>query len=171
MTDPALAIDRMPSPIGDIVIVTDDTSLLAVEFDDGDGRIEAHLTRHFPNRPLVPTRDPLGMTSRMAAYLGGDMAAFNGVKVAPTGTEFQRGVWLALRDIPAGSTESYRDLANRVGRSKGFRAIGMANSRNPIAVVLPCHRVIGADGTLTGYAGGLDRKAWLLKHEGASFRG
>ena len=170
MTDLALSIDRMPSPIGDIVIVTDDTALLAIDFDDGDGRIEAHLARHFPDKPLVPTHDPLGMTSRMAAYLGGDMTAFDGVKVAPTGTDFQRGVWLALRDIPAGSTESYRDLAHRVGRTKGFRAVGMANSRNPIAVVLPCHRVIGANGTLTGYAGGLDRKAWLLKHEGASFR-
>ncbi|MBW7935431.1 MAG: methylated-DNA--[protein]-cysteine S-methyltransferase, partial [Gemmatimonadaceae bacterium] len=87
--------------------------------------------------------------------------------LAPTGTAFQQRVWKALREVPFGKTASYGDIARRIGNPKGVRAVGLANGRNPISIVVPCHRVIGSDGSLTGYGGGLDRKQWLLRHEGA----
>jgi methylated-DNA-[protein]-cysteine S-methyltransferase len=103
----------------------------------------------------------------LADYYAGRRAALGDLVLAPAGTPFQRRVWAALREIPHGTTTTYGRLAARVGRPRGARAVGLANNRNPLAIVVPCHRVVGADGTLTGYAGGLDKKAWLLAHEGA----
>ncbi len=165
-----LWIDRVPSPIGELLVVTDETSLVALEFDDTEARMTPHIARYFKGADVVPRVDPLGMSRRMRAYLAGDLAAFDGAAVDPGGDGFQRRVWLALREIPPGETISYGALAARLGNPTASRAVGMANSRNPIAIVLPCHRVIGANGALTGYAGGLHRKTWLLRHEGALAR-
>jgi methylated-DNA-[protein]-cysteine S-methyltransferase len=163
-----LWIDRVPSPIGELLVVTDERSLVALEFDDTEARMTPHIARYFTGAAVIPQSDPLGMCSRLRGYLAGDLEAFDGAAVDPGGDGFQRRVWLALRDIPPGETISYGALATRLGNPKASRAVGMANSRNPIAIVLPCHRVIGANGTLTGYAGGLHRKTWLLQHEGAA---
>jgi methylated-DNA-[protein]-cysteine S-methyltransferase len=101
----------------------------------------------------------------MAAYFGGDLAAIDALPVATGGTEFQRAVWDELRRIPCGGSISYSELARRIGRPAAIRAVGLANGANPIGIVVPCHRVIGANGTLTGYGGGIERKRWLLAHE------
>lgn len=109
--------------------------------------------------------DPHGLTTAIAAYFSGDLHAIDEISVATAGTAFQRTVWRALRDIPCGTTISYGELARRIGKPDAVRAVGTANGANPIGVVVPCHRVIGANGTLTGYGGGLHRKRWLLDHE------
>jgi len=103
---------------------------------------------------------------QLTAYFASELKEFD-LPLAANGTEFQRRVWQALEDIPFGRTESYGELAARVGNPKGSRAVGLANGRNPISIVVPCHRVIGANGALTGYGGGLERKLWLLRHEGS----
>src|SRR5690606_4692756 len=110
---------------------------------------------------------PRAVRTAVSAYFGGDLTALDGLTVQTGGTDFQRSVWTALRAIPAGQTRSYGQLAAAIGSPKAVRAAGLANGQNPIAVIVPCHRVIGANGTLTGYAGGLERKRWLLAHEGA----
>ena len=107
------------------------------------------------------------MRDRLKAFFAGDLAAILEIPVESAGTPFQRKVWSVLRKIPAGETWTYTEVAARAGRPAAVRAAGAANGLNPISVVVPCHRVIGADGSLTGYGGGLDRKRWLLKHEGA----
>jgi methylated-DNA-[protein]-cysteine S-methyltransferase len=105
--------------------------------------------------------------TRLRAYFDGDLEALATIAVAPEGTPFHLRVWEALRTIPVGTTCSYRELAERIGQRTAVRAVGLANGRNPVAIVIPCHRVIGSDGTLVGYGGGLPRKRWLLEHEGA----
>jgi methylated-DNA-[protein]-cysteine S-methyltransferase len=105
------------------------------------------------------------LTDRLAAYFAGDLFAVDAIETRTGGTPFQRAVWSALRPIPPGTTVSYGELARAIGRPAASRAVGAANGANPIAIVVPCHRVIGANRTLTGYGGGLARKAWLLEHE------
>jgi methylated-DNA-[protein]-cysteine S-methyltransferase len=116
---------------------------------------------------LTVATDPAGISSRLRAYFGGDLAALDAIEVDTGGTSFQQDVWRALREIPVGKTVSYGELARRIGRPSATRAVGLTNGLNPCAVVVPCHRVIGADGSLTGFGGGLHRKRWLLEHEGA----
>jgi O-6-methylguanine DNA methyltransferase len=144
---------RLPSPLGDLLAtIAADGSLIALAFDaPGD----AH------DAPSAALADAL------AAYFAGDLAAIDAIPVAPAGSAFQNRVWALLRAIPAGETRSYGDLAQALGQPGAARAVGLANGANPIAIVIPCHRVIGANGTLTGYAGGMARKSWLLRHEGA----
>lgn len=126
--------------------------------------------RYYGAYSLRPTRDA-GPTSRaLDAYFAGDLAALDGIPVRMPGTEFQTSVWTALRRIPVGTTVSYSGLAQQVGRQAGCRAVGFANGANPVGIVVPCHRVIGADGGLTGYGGGIERKRWLLEHEGAKLK-
>jgi methylated-DNA-[protein]-cysteine S-methyltransferase len=119
---------------------------------------------------LHDAEDPGGASGAVRAYLGGDMSALDDLAVDTGGTPFQERVWAELRRIPAGATITYGELARRVGQPTASRAVGHANSLNPVAIVVPCHHVIGADATLTGYAGGLDRKRWLLQHEGVQLR-
>ena len=126
------------------------------------------LARHAPGARLVPGRAPEAVRAAVQAYFGGDVRALDAVVVKTGGTAFQRAVWAALRAIPAGQTRSYGQLAVSIGAPKAVRAAGLANGQNPIAVIVPCHRVIGANGTLTGYAGGVERKRWLLRHEGVA---
>jgi len=160
--------DTLASPLGNIAILAHETALCAVHFGDMDDRLLGFLRRRFNDLRLIDRPDPLGATSRLRAYFAGDIGAIDGLPADGGGTEFQRRVWSALREIPAGATATYGELACRIGAPRACRAVGLANGSNPIAIVVPCHRVIGSNGTLTGYGGGLDRKRWLLDHEHAS---
>lgn len=125
------------------------------------------LGQHYGDYTLGDGAAPASLTQALEAYFEGRIDALAGLEVATGGTPFQRRVWMALRAIPAGRTISYGKLAATLGVASASRAAGSANGANPIAIVVPCHRVIGANGTLTGYAGGLSRKRWLLDHENA----
>ncbi len=156
--------ERVPSPIGTILLVSDGKVLHALDFEDFEDRALRLLQRYHGPCELVPGRGA-GLAERIAGYFGGDLAALDAIPVHTGGSAFQRRVWSALRGIPVGSTMSYGRLAAAIGAPTASRAVGLANGANPIALVLPCHRVIGANGSLTGYGGGLSRKAWLLRHE------
>lgn len=154
--------DSLPTPVGPLSIVSDDREhLRAIYWDVDVSGLEQRL-----HADLVDTRDAGGFTSALADYFSGRLDAIDHLAVFASGTPFQKQVWTALRTIPLGTTISYRQLAERIGRPAAVRAVGTANGSNPISIVVPCHRVIGADNSLTGYGGGLERKAWLLQHEG-----
>jgi methylated-DNA-[protein]-cysteine S-methyltransferase len=165
-----LAIDRIDTPIGELVVVADrDGNLRAIDWTDHEERMVRLLRRQYGEATVIePARDPNGLASAMRAYFAGDTGAIDGLPAKTEGTEFQQSVWRALRTIPCGTTLSYAQLAQRIGRPSAVRAVGLANGSNPISIVVPCHRVIGSDGTLTGYGGGIERKRWLLAHEGAA---
>ena len=164
----AFTLDRIASPLGEVLLVTDaDGAVRAFDFTDYEPRMRKLLTRHYGEVVLTPGRAPEAIRAAVAAYFGGDARALDGLKVKTGGTDFQRSVWAALRTIPAGETWSYGQLASAIGKPAAVRAVGLANGANPIGVIVPCHRVVGANGTLTGYAGGLERKRWLLAHEKA----
>jgi methylated-DNA-[protein]-cysteine S-methyltransferase len=159
--------DRIPSPLGDIIVVSDGENLRALDFDDYEGRMHTLLARHYGAVALKRKANPGGISDVVRRYFAGEFDAINEVKVATRGTPFQRQVWAHLRRVPRGTTWSYRELARSIERPTASRAVGMANGSNPIAIVVPCHRVIGSNGSLTGYGGGMERKRWLLAHEGA----
>ncbi len=163
-----LWIDRIESPIGQIAIVVNENSLCALDFDDYEARMMALLAQRYESVELVPQSNPLGITECLQAYLAGDLTSLKDIPVRMGGTVFQQQIWSKLREIPVGETWTYGQLAKSIDRPTASRAVGMANSLNPIAIVVPCHRVIGAKGKLTGYAGGIDRKRWLLQHEECS---
>lgn len=166
-----LTLDRVATPVGEVLLVTDAAGAVrALDFSDYEARMTRLLARHAPGAAVVEGRAPETVRSAVEAWFGGDLTALDGLTVRTGGSEFQRKVWAALRDIPTGETRSYGQLAAAIGSPKAVRAAGLANGQNPVAVIVPCHRVIGANGTLTGYAGGLERKRWLLKHEGAAVR-
>ena len=165
-----LALDRLDSPAGPIVVVAHAGGLVAVDFGEPEDRLWAMLRRRFGSIEVEPAADPLGATSALRAYLAGRLDAIDALPVDAGGTPFQQVCWAALRTIPAGTTWSYRQLALAIGRPSAMRAVGLANGANPVGIVVPCHRVIGADGSLTGYGGGLPRKRWLLEHEGVLLR-
>jgi methylated-DNA-[protein]-cysteine S-methyltransferase len=162
-----LLMDRIESPIGTIVILVDDGKMCALDFAGYEERMMKLLKRRYHEFELKKIDDPFGFSTRVKNYLAGDFASLNAIPVSTGGTPFQQQVWTALREIRAGETYTYSQLAAKIGKPKATRAVGMTNSLNPIAIVLPCHRVVGANASLTGYAGGLDRKHWLLEHEGA----
>jgi methylated-DNA-[protein]-cysteine S-methyltransferase len=164
-----LTIDRIPTPIGTALVVTDGFGVLrAFNWTDYEDRMTAWIGRRYPKAALAEGRGPLRAT--FAAYFAGETDAFNAVAWEGAGTAFQREVWAALCTVPAGETLSYGQLAQRIGRPTAMRAVGLANGSNPVALIVPCHRIIGADGSLTGYGGGLRRKRWLLDHEGARYK-
>jgi methylated-DNA-[protein]-cysteine S-methyltransferase len=166
-----LKLDRIATPAGEALVMWDAAGALRVfDWTGYEARMQRLLARHYG--PVTPTtgRAPDHIRKPLAAYFDGDLAAIDALPVATGGTEFQRTVWAALRDIPAGRTESYGQLAARIGKPAAVRAVGLANGANPIGLIVPCHRVIGANGSLTGYGGGIERKRWLLNHEGAAFR-
>lgn len=163
-------LDRLETPLGQMLVVCDARGRLrAVDWSDFEARMQRLLERHYGQAGLRlrDGRAPERIRHAIERYFAGDLQALDGIETATAGTAFQREVWAALRQIPAGATESYGQLAARLGRPKAVRAVGLANGANPIGVVVPCHRVIGADKSLTGYGGGLPRKRWLLSHEGA----
>jgi len=166
-----LSLDRLPSPIGTILLVCGGDALRALDFGDDEDRIRRLLDRHYREYRLVPGRAPATIRSRIEGYFEGEFTSLDRVPVETGGTPFQRLVWSALREVPAGTTVTYGHLATRIGRPRATRAVGMANGSNPVPIVVPCHRVIGANGALTGYGGGLDRKRWLLSHERALLAG
>ena len=165
-----LALDEVKSPIGTVLVVADADVLVGLDFADCRGRAERLLRRRLGAYELVRQRDPGGLAGRVRAYFRGELDAFEGVPVETRGTPFQQRVWRALRRIPPGSTRSYGELAATLRMPRASRAVGTANGSNPIALVLPCHRVIGSDGALHGYAGGVERKRWLLRHEGVEVK-
>jgi len=163
-----LLAERAASPLGDFVIVSDALGRVrAADWVSHQARMMSLLARQFRRCSFEIVDGPASAASRaLAAYFAGDVAAIDGLAVEAAGTAFQSAVWQALRQIPAGQAITYRELAHRVGRPRAIRAAGAANGANPISIIVPCHRVIGADGGLTGYGGGVERKRWLLAHEG-----
>lgn len=163
-----LILDRLASPVGEVLLVVDaGGAVRALDFHDYEDRLRRLLRLHYGVVVLTEGRAPEAVRRAVEAYFAGDLAAFDAIRVETGGTVFQRAVWRALRDIPAGETRTYGQLAQAVGSPSAVRAVGLANGANPVGVIVPCHRVIGANGTLTGYAGGLERKRWLLAHEAA----
>lgn len=166
-----LTIDRLPTPVGTALVVTDEAGVLrAFNWTDYEASMRAWLGKHYPAARLVEGTSPGPVRQAFLAYFAGDGRALSSVPWAACGTAFQLKVWEALCTIPAGETLSYAGLAERIGRPTAVRAVGLANGSNPVAVVVPCHRVIGSDGSLTGYGGGLPRKRWLLELEGARLK-
>ncbi len=162
------------TPIGPLTLLAHGERLVGLGFGAGpepDGGLMAQLARRGGPLELRPHRDAAGAASRLVRYFAGELAALDEQPVELLGTPFQIDVWGALRGIPFGRTWTYAELAARIGRPRAVRAAGAANGANPVALFVPCHRVIAADGTLWGYGGGLERKAWLLRHEGATFVG
>jgi len=164
MTD--LHLDRIPTAVGTITIAVHGGTLCALDFVDAEGMRE-RLAQRFDAPHFVDADDPAGHASRLREYFAGRLDALDDIPVDPAGTPFQRQVWKALREIPCGETRSYRDIAVAIDNDGAVRAVGSANRRNPIGIVIPCHRVVNADNRLGGYAGGLVNKRWLLQHEGA----
>ncbi len=163
-------LDRLATPIGELLIVADtEGRLRAIDWSDHENRMHRLLDRYYGagRYTISAARVAGGLAKAMGAYFAGDIAVIDSLPVETTGTPFQRNVWQTLRGIRAGTTISYAELARRIGSPRAVRAAGLANGQNPVGVVLPCHRVIGSNGTLTGYGGGLPRKKWLLEHEGA----
>ncbi|HVX62078.1 MAG TPA: methylated-DNA--[protein]-cysteine S-methyltransferase [Pirellulales bacterium] len=147
-----------PSPLGELLLLSDGESLSGLYF-------AGHRRGPAPGADWRRDKGPFKQVEdELARYFAGESCEFN-VRLAPRGSEFQREVWNELRRIPPGATLTYAQLAARIGRPKAVRAAGAANARNPISIIVPCHRVVGARGALTGYAGGLERKEWLLRHE------
>lgn len=165
----SISFMTMPSPIGELTLAANDAGLVAVYFERNryqptrDERLNwrpASASATGQSRVLASARDQL------EAYFAGSLTAFD-LPLAASGTPFQHQVWAELRKIPFGALESYGGLARKLGDAGAARAVGAANGRNPIPIIVPCHRVVGADGSLTGFGGGIERKRWLLEHEGA----
>jgi len=159
--------DEFDSPIGRIVFASNGCGICALDFAEYEKRMDALLTRRFGSYSFKRNSDPLNLKARLRRYFDGDLRAFEAESVNSNGSAFQEQVWKALRTIPAGATWTYGQLAAKLSRPNSARAVGHANSLNPVGIIVPCHRVIGASSALTGYAGGLERKQWLLRHEGA----
>jgi methylated-DNA-[protein]-cysteine S-methyltransferase len=160
-----LFVDRMPTPVGNLFLVWEGDCLRALDFGDYEDRFHRLLQVHYGKYHSTEARAPESIRGALASYFQGEITAIDRVPVQTNGTPFQLQVWKALREIPAGETTAYGELAVRIGNPRASRAVGLANGSNPIGIVVPCHRVIGANGKLTGYGGGLDRKRWLLEHE------
>jgi len=167
MSEPLhLIIDRIDTPIGEMLIIADhDGNLRAVDWTDHEARMLDLLRRYYGANGFKLEAGKYPSADAIHRYFAGDLTALDTLPVETAGTPFQRAVWRALRDIPCGETVSYGKLALKIGAPRAVRAVGLANGSNPVGVVVPCHRVIGADGSLTGYGGGIDRKRWLLEHE------
>lgn len=168
---PILYQARIASPLGRLRLVHDEQHRIrALDFDDYEGRmlrlLRLHLGRPGEDFTLMDGKADPAFGDALGAYFSGDLTALDTLPTHTGGSPFQRTVWEALRTIPAGRTMSYGELASAIGRPKAVRAVGLANGANPIAIIVPCHRVIGANHSLTGYGGGLERKRWLLAHEG-----
>jgi methylated-DNA-[protein]-cysteine S-methyltransferase len=160
-------LDRLQTPIGVALLVTDaDGVLRALDWEDYEPRMRQLLRLHYGAVNLEEALAPGEVRSALTGYFKGDLDRLNAIKWRVAGTPFQRKVWHALPQIPAGTTLSYGALAAHLGAPRAMRAVGHANGSNPISVVVPCHRLIGAGGSLVKYGGGLERKRWLLQHEG-----
>lgn len=165
---PPLRLDGLPTPIGEALLVIDAEGWLrALDWADHEARMRELLRRQGEPAPLVAGRAPEAVRGALDDYFAGRLDRLAAIAWRTGGTPFQRAVWAALGQIPPGATVSYGALAARLGCPRAVRAVGLANGANPVSLVVPCHRVIGSDGSLTGYGGGLARKRWLLAHEAA----
>lgn len=163
-----LRLERRASPLGTMLLVTDDNGALrALDFEDHEDRMRQLLRLHYGTVELMAGTAPMPVTDAINAYFEGEWQSLSGIPIETNGTAFQRSVWRALLDIPPGTTMGYGELAAQLGKPGASRAVGLANGANPVAIAVPCHRVIGKSGALTGYGGGVWRKQWLLTHEGA----
>ena len=160
MAATSVLYDVVPTPIERLVVASDGSAIVGVWMANAEPDDRRWADRCGADSLLDEAR------RQLTAYFAGRLKVFD-LPLAPNGTEFQRHVWTELTRIPFGATISYAQLARRVGNEAAVRAVGAANGRNPIPIIVPCHRVIGSDGSLTGFGGGLSRKQWLLKHEGA----
>jgi methylated-DNA-[protein]-cysteine S-methyltransferase len=166
-----LCLDRLDTPIGTALLVTNaDGALCALDWTDYESRLTTLLRRYYGSAELIDAAAPKKMRTALSRYFTGDLAQLDAITCHIPGTPFQNRVWTALRAIPAGTTLSYGTLAAQLGVPTATRAVGHANGANPLSVVVPCHRLIGANGSLTGYGGGLERKRWLLQHEGVEVK-
>jgi methylated-DNA-[protein]-cysteine S-methyltransferase len=161
-----VGIAHVASPVGPLTIAARGTRVCVLHFGADEDPVRRHLARCYPSETIQASDNPGGAVGALEAYFAGDLAALDRLEVELTGTPFQKRVWEALRGVPAGRTATYGDLARTIGAPAAVRAVGAANGANPVAVIIPCHRIIGSNGTLTGYGGGLERKRWLLEHEG-----
>src|ERR1700739_1261562 len=154
----SLSYTTMDSPIGELLLLGDGQALHGLYMQQGRHPVQCSPRWKRSPAALADVR------AQLREYFAGERTTFD-TPLTMRGSAFEQRVWSALREIPYGETASYGEIARRIGQPSAARAVGMANGRNPIAVIVPCHRVIGANGTLTGYGGGLDRKRWLLDHE------
>ncbi|MFA7639720.1 MAG: methylated-DNA--[protein]-cysteine S-methyltransferase [Parvibaculum sp.] len=159
--DPTLATATLNTPIGKLRLAATEAGLAAILFPNQENVV-------FPKRNGSEAARAHLVTALKALerYFAGEEKEFGGVTLSPVGTPFQLGVWRELSRIPYGETRSYADIARAIGNPKGMRAVGLANGKNPLPIIVPCHRVIGANGALTGFGGGLPTKKWLLEFEG-----
>ncbi|MDR3703697.1 MAG: methylated-DNA--[protein]-cysteine S-methyltransferase [Candidatus Sulfopaludibacter sp.] len=160
-----LHMDRIDSPIGSLLLAWRGETLCALGFDDREERLAAALKSRFGAVTFTSGNGAELFRRRLDEYFAGDLAGLDRIAVDTGGTPFQQSVWRLLRLIPPGTTATYGELAAKLNSPGAARAVGLANGSNPVAIVVPCHRVIGAGGKLVGYGGGLDRKRWLLSHE------
>jgi O-6-methylguanine DNA methyltransferase len=158
-------VTMLESPLGRIAVATTNDGVHAIEFTESERPADWRFARRLVDAAFAWSDRGRDVADRVTRYFDGDVAALDDVRVAAAGTPFQRRVWAALRRIPVGETTTYGRLAAALGCPGSARAVGAANGANPVAIAVPCHRVVGADGTLTGYAGGLERKRFLLRHE------
>lgn len=165
MSSPVIRSAMIGTPIGPLTILTVDDRVRAAGFTEDVGALLRPLPPPMRSTPLEIVRDLGSITHALIAYFDGDLASLDAIPVSPGGSDFQARVWAALRTIPPGQPTTYGELAMRLGGKHLARAVGTANATNPIAPIIPCHRVIGTGGSLTGYYWGLDRKRWLLDHE------
>lgn len=158
-TEQPLFSTTLDSPVGPLTVIASDAGVRAVLWPDDEGRVRLGETLERPDHPVL-----VRATRQLDEYFSGERQEFD-VPLDAVGTDFQQSAWTALRSIDFGTTVSYGEQAARMGDRRKARAVGAANGKNPISIIVPCHRVVGADGSLTGFAGGTDTKAWLLDHE------
>lgn len=160
-----IEIGRLGTPLGALEVAVHEGALVLLKFDDRWATGVDDLARRFPDAEVIATDDPGGVVSTLRAYFDGNVRAIDDVRVDVAGTPFQEAVWKALRDVPAGETTTYGEIARRIGAPKAVRAVGTAVGKNPVGVVVPCHRIVPSSGGIGSYGGGVDRKAWFLDHE------
>ncbi len=160
-----LFVERIKCPIGILLLTHDGICVCNAEFENQEERRDHELAYHFPNATIERSSSRSNFAEALARYFKGELRAIDNLPVAKLGTEFQQRTWKALRRIPAGQTRSYGEQAEKLGHPNAARAIGRTNGLNPISIIVPCHRLIGANGSLVHYGGGLERKRWLIEHE------
>ena len=158
-------LTTLQSPIGELTVGARGGRVCLLHFGPDEPRIRAALRRWYKDEPIELHPDPAGAVTALREYFAGSLTALDGIDVEMNGTPFQQRVWTTLRSVKAGTTTSYAAIAKAIDAPQAVRAVGAANGANPVAVIVPCHRIIGTDGSLTGYGGGLERKRWLLEHE------
>ena len=160
-----LSVSRLETPLGEVTLASTPAGLVGLAFENRVDGLWRFLKSRFGSIEPDSADDADPARAELSAYFDGTVGALEKIRTDAGGTEFQSRVWAALRRIPGGRTLSYGELARSIGQPTGFRAVATANATNPVAIVIPCHRVIHADGSISGYGGGVDRKKWLLRHE------